>query len=126
MLMYTSCGWFFDDVGGIEARQIIQYAGRVLQLAGELFGPGLEEPFLDALAKAKSNDPAAGDGRRIYDETVRPAVVSLEKVGAHYAVSSLFADYAETATDLLLRRGARRRAPVSRAAGRGSPSGAPA
>jgi alpha-amylase/alpha-mannosidase (GH57 family) len=97
-LMYTSCGWFFDDVGGIEARQIIQYAGRVLQLAGELFGPGLDEPFLDALAKAKSNDPAAGDGRRIYDETVRPAVVSLETVGAHYAVSSLFADYAETAT----------------------------
>jgi alpha-amylase/alpha-mannosidase (GH57 family) len=96
-LMYTSCGWFFDDVGGIEGRQIIQYAGRVLQLAGELFGPGLEGPFLDALAKAKSNDPAAGDGRRIYDETVRPAVVSLETVGAHYAVSSLFAEYAEAA-----------------------------
>jgi len=96
-LMYTSCGWFFDDVGGIEARQIIQYAGRVLQLASELFGPGLEEPFLAALEKAKSNDPAAGDGRRIYEETVRPATVSLEKVGAHYAVSSLFADYGETA-----------------------------
>jgi alpha-amylase/alpha-mannosidase (GH57 family) len=96
-LMFTSCGWFFDDVGGLEARQIIQYAGRVLQLAGELFGPGLEEPFLAALEKAKSNDPAAGDGRRIYEETVRPAIVSLEKVGAHYAVSSLFADYADTA-----------------------------
>jgi alpha-amylase/alpha-mannosidase (GH57 family) len=96
-LMYTSCAWFFDDVGGIEARQIVQYAGRVLQLAGELFGPGLEEPFLSVLEKAKSNEPGSGDGRRIYDETVRPAVVSLEKVGAHYAVSSLFADYAETA-----------------------------
>jgi alpha-amylase/alpha-mannosidase (GH57 family) len=96
-LMYTSCAWFFDDVGGIEARQIIQYAGRVLQLADELFGPGLEEPFLSALEKARSNDPGNGDGRRIYEETVRPAVVSLEKVGAHYAVSSLFTDYAETA-----------------------------
>jgi len=96
-LMYTSCAWFFDDVGGIEARQIIQYAGRVLQLAGELFGPGLEEPFLSALEKAKSNEPANGDGRRIYEDTVRLAIVSLEKVGAHYAVSSLFTEYADAA-----------------------------
>ena len=95
--MYTSCGWFFDDVGGIEARQVIQYAGRVVQLSGELFGPGLETPFLDLLETAKSNDPAAGDGRKIYEDSVRPAMVSLEKVGAHYGVSSLFADYAETA-----------------------------
>jgi hypothetical protein len=96
-LMYTSCGWFFDDVGGIEARQILQYAGRALQLAGELFGPGLEERFLDLLEKAKSNAPEAGDGRRIYEESVRPVMVSLEKVGAHYGVSSLFFDYGETA-----------------------------
>ncbi len=91
-LMYTSCGWFFDDVGGIEARQIIQYAGRALQLAGELFGPGLETAFLEMLEKARSNAPEAGDGRRIYEESVRPAMVSLEKVGAHYGVSSLFSE----------------------------------
>ena len=40
--MYTSCGWFFDDIGGIETLQVIQYAGRVVQLSEELFGPGLE------------------------------------------------------------------------------------
>ena len=96
LLMYTSCGWFFDDVGGIEARQVIQYAGRVLQLAGELFGPGLEEPFLAILEKARSNDADVGDGRRLYEDSVRPAVVSLAKVGAHYGVSSLFSDYAES------------------------------
>ncbi len=96
-LMYTSCGWFFDDVGGIEARQVIQYAGRVLQLAGKHFGPGLEGPFLEALGRAKSNVPEVGDGRRIYEETVRPAAVSLAMVGAHYGVSSLFIDYEETA-----------------------------
>ena len=95
--MYTSCGWFFDDVGGIEARQVIQYAGRVLQLSGELFGSGLEERFLGLLEKAKSNDPEARDGRKIYEESVRPAMVSLEKVGAHYGVSSLFFDYGDTA-----------------------------
>jgi len=91
-LMYTSCGWFFDDVGGIEARQIIQYAGRVLQLSEELFGAGFEERFLDLLEKARSNDPEAGDGRKIYEESVRPAMVSLERVGAHYGVSSLFTE----------------------------------
>jgi alpha-amylase/alpha-mannosidase (GH57 family) len=96
-LMYTSCGWFFDDVGGIEARQVLQYAGRVLQLAGELFGTGLEEPFLALLAKAKSNVAETGDARRIYEESVRPSVVSLAEVGAHYGVSSLFSDYEETA-----------------------------
>ncbi len=97
-LMYTSCGWFFDDVAGIEARQIIQYAGRALQLAGDLFpGADLEPRFLEALARARSNDPEAGDGRRIYEEAVRPAMVSLERVGAHYAVSSLFSEYGEEA-----------------------------
>jgi len=94
-LMYTSCGWFFDDVGGIEARQVIQYAGRVLQLADRRFGPGLEAPFLETLARAKSNVPEIGDGRRIYEQTVRPAAVSLAMVGAHYGVSSLFIDYAD-------------------------------
>jgi len=96
-LMYTSCGWFFDDIGGIETRQIIQYAGRVLQLADRHFGPGLEEPFLEVLGRAKSNVPEVGDGRRIYEETVRPAAVSLEMVGAHYGVSSLFTEYEDSA-----------------------------
>ncbi|HEY2797833.1 MAG TPA: DUF3536 domain-containing protein, partial [Thermoanaerobaculia bacterium] len=96
-LMYTSCGWFFDDVGGIEARQIVQYAGRVIQLADELFGAGLEEPFLERLSRARSNSPDAGDGRRIYEQTVRPAMVSLDRVAAHYAVSSLFTEYDDVA-----------------------------
>jgi alpha-amylase/alpha-mannosidase (GH57 family) len=97
-LMFTSCGWFFDEVSGIEARQIIQYAGRALQLAQDLFpGANLEAAFLDALGQARSNVPDVRDGRRIYEEAVRPAMVSLERVGAHYAVDSLFSEYAEEA-----------------------------
>ncbi|HYB52510.1 MAG TPA: DUF3536 domain-containing protein, partial [Thermoanaerobaculia bacterium] len=57
MLMFTSCGWFFDDVSGIEAVQVLQYAGRVVQLAEDLFGGSFEGPFLDALARARSNRP---------------------------------------------------------------------
>ncbi|HUT51981.1 MAG TPA: DUF3536 domain-containing protein [bacterium] len=95
LLMYTSCGWFFDDISGIETIQIIQYAGRVLQLAAEVLGDSLEPQFLAMLGEAKSNDPAYGDGRAIYEKHVRPAMIDLTKVGAHYAVSSLFEEYPE-------------------------------
>jgi hypothetical protein len=97
MLMYTSCGWFFDELSGIETVQIIQYAGRAVQLARELFGDIIEPPFLKLLERAKSNVREHRDGRYIYEKWVKPAAVDWVKVGAHYAVSSLFQDYAEQA-----------------------------
>jgi hypothetical protein len=97
MLMYTSCGWFFDEVSGIETVQVIQYAGRALQLAGQLFAEDVATPFLDLLAQARSNLPEQGDGRSIYARYVQPAMVDLQKVGAHYAVSSLFEEYGQNA-----------------------------
>ncbi len=90
LLMYTSCGWFFDDISGIETVQVIQFAGRAVQLAQELFGDSLEERFIERLAAAHSNLADQGDGKQIYDQRVRPARVDWERVGAHYAVSSLF------------------------------------
>ncbi len=93
MLMYTSCGWFFDELSGIETVQVIQYAGRAIQLAQELFGKLFEPDFLDRLEKVKSNTPEHPDGRAIFEAFVRPAAVNLKKVGAHYAVSSLFEHY---------------------------------
>lgn len=97
MLMYTSCGWFFDDISGIETVQIIQYAGRVVQLAEQVFANRFEARFLDLLKGAKSNLPEYGNGADIYRKYVKPAVVNLEKVGAHYSISSLFAPYGERA-----------------------------
>jgi alpha-amylase/alpha-mannosidase (GH57 family) len=95
MLMYTSCGWFFNDLSGIETVQVIRYAGRALQLAQNLFHNDLETKFLELLEQAKSNLPERGDGRRIYEDFVRPVVVNLDDVGAHYGVSSLFESYAD-------------------------------
>jgi alpha-amylase/alpha-mannosidase (GH57 family) len=95
MLMYTSCGWFFDEISRIEAVQVMQYAGRVAQLAQELFGDSLEEHFLERLSLAKSNLSEHGDGRRIYARFVRPATVDLSTVAAHFAVSSVFESYAD-------------------------------
>jgi hypothetical protein len=97
-LMYTSCGWFFDEVSGIETVQIIAYAGRVLQLAAKLFGePGtaLEFRFLEILAKAKSNVPEVGDAAELYRRFVTQIRIGLEQVGAHYAISSVFRSYPE-------------------------------
>ena len=97
MLMYTSCGWFFDEVSGMETVQILQYAARTLQLAREILDQDLEPSFLAHLAQAKSNVPEYGDGRLIYERFVRPSVADLKKVGAHYAICSLFREY-ETQT----------------------------
>jgi alpha-amylase/alpha-mannosidase (GH57 family) len=94
MLMYTSCGWFFDDISGIETIQILQYAGRAIQLSEELFGEdALESGFLEILQGAVSNDPEYGNGRDIYKKYVKPAMVDSRKAAGHYAVTSLFQDY---------------------------------
>lgn len=93
MLMYTSCGWFFDELSGIETVQVIQYAGRAIQLAEEIFDRPHESRFIGLLEKAKSNIPGNKDGALIFEKFVRPAAIDLHKVGAHYAVSSLFEPY---------------------------------
>jgi alpha-amylase/alpha-mannosidase (GH57 family) len=93
MLMYTSCGWFFDELSGIETVQILQYAARTLHLAREILDQDLEPSFLEHLAQAKSNVPEYRDGRLVYERSVRPGVADLKKVGAHYAICSLFREY---------------------------------
>ncbi len=93
MLMYTSCGWFFDEISGIETVQVIQYAGRALQLTRDVLEQDLEPGFLDLLQHARSNIPEHQNGRVIYEKFVRPAMLNWEKVIAHYAMSSLFEAY---------------------------------
>ena len=101
-LMYTSCGWFFDEISGIETVQIIAYAGRVLQLAGRLFGAEiggrLEADFLAKLAEAESNVPGIGNGAEVYRRYVTGLRIGLLEVGAHYAISSAFRAYPDTGT----------------------------
>ena len=93
MLMYTSCGWFFDDIAGIEAVQILQFAGRAVQLAQTLFGDSLENQFLHRLSAARSNLSEQSNGAEIYERRVQPAKVDWEKLAAHYAVNSLFEEF---------------------------------
>ena len=89
MLMYTSCGWFFDDLGRIETVQVIRYAARAIQLAKNFTDDDVEGDFLELLEKAWCNG-VRRNGRDIWEEEIRPSVTDLTGVGAHYAVLSLF------------------------------------
>jgi alpha-amylase/alpha-mannosidase (GH57 family) len=95
-LMYTSCGWFFDDISGIETVQVMAYAARALRLAAEIFGLNsalLEWQFVERLRQAKCNSPQWTDGGDIYRRLVKTMEVNLEQVAAHYAISSVFSSY---------------------------------
>jgi alpha-amylase/alpha-mannosidase (GH57 family) len=91
LLMYTSCGWFFDEISGIETVKVIEYAARAIQLARELFNSDdFESGFVARLEAAVSNVPEHKNGAEIYRKWVNPAMAGLEQVAAHYAISSLF------------------------------------
>ncbi|MBN1521952.1 MAG: DUF3536 domain-containing protein, partial [Candidatus Aureabacteria bacterium] len=95
MLMYTSCGWFFDEISGIETTQILQYAARVIQLGRELTGYDFEPQFVEMLRSAPSNIAQLKNGEGVWENYIRPTIVDLLRVGAHFGVSSLFEDYPE-------------------------------
>ncbi len=92
MLMYTSCGWFFADISGIETQQVLAYAARALELAEDLGGKGIEAELVAELEKAKSNLDDFGDGRRIYEEQVKPRAVGFAEIVHDYAVRALVGD----------------------------------
>jgi alpha-amylase/alpha-mannosidase (GH57 family) len=93
MLMYTSCGWFFDELSGIETVQVIHYAARAIQLAKQVSGIDLEAHYLDILKQAKSNIADYEDGAKIYNMWVKPTMLDLKRVAAHYAVDCLFTNF---------------------------------
>ena len=91
MQMYTSCGWFFDEISGIETDQILQYANRAIHYANQVADVQLHHKFLKKLEKVPSNYYENGAGS--YQKNVMPAQVDLVRVGMHYAASSLFERY---------------------------------
>ena len=97
LLMYTSCGWFFDELSGLETVQVIHYAGRALRLAEECCSVALEAEFLNCLSAAKSNLPEHGNGAQIYEKWVKPAYIDMRMLAGHYAISSLFENYEQQA-----------------------------
>lgn len=93
LLMYTSCGWFFDEISRPEGTQILCYAARAMELAEAVSGISLEAEFIGRLEQAPSNVDYFKTGAGVYLKQVQPASVSLEQVVAHYAMGSLFSTY---------------------------------
>ncbi len=89
LLMFTSCGWFFDELSALEPVQILRYAAMALQYLADLGGPRLEEELVRRLAAAPTNAPACPDGSVVWKRLIRPAVVDLRRVIAHYAITGL-------------------------------------
>ena len=93
LLMYTSCGWFFSEISGIETVQIMKYAARAMQLAEHFTDKNLEENFLNILSEAKSNLTEHGTGRDIFEKWVKPSVITPKQVASLWALSSLYQDF---------------------------------
>ena len=93
LLMYTSCGWFFEEISRPEGVQILRYAARALELAGEISGIQLEKGFLRRLTQSLSNVDFFKHGGEVYRQLVVSAQISFKQVVAHYAISSLYTTY---------------------------------
>src|SRR5574344_1941517 len=93
MLMYTSCGWFFSEISGIETVQIMKYAARAMQLAQNFSKKDLEKHFLEILELAKSNFPDFGTGKDVFERFVKPSIVTVKQIASLWAISSLYKDF---------------------------------
>ena len=93
LLMFTSCGWFFDEISRIEPVQIMRYAARAMELAKQVFDVDIEPDYLKILAEAPSNVPELQDGAKIYELRARQGRVDRKQMAAYYGTTSLFDDF---------------------------------
>ena len=90
MLMFTSCGWFFDEISGLESVQVMMYAARAMQLAKQVLGLDLESKYVKILEEAPSNIGEFENGAKIYNVLVRKAIFDLAKIAAQGTILQLF------------------------------------
>ena len=93
LLMFTSCGWFFSEISGIETVQIMKYATRAMQLAADFSKTDYEKKFLEILSEAKSNIPEFGTGKDIYEKFVKPSIITTKQITSLWGLSSLYEDF---------------------------------
>lgn len=96
LLMFTSCGWFFDEISRIEPVQIMRYAARAIDLAKMLFNEDLEPAYLKLLAEAPSNVPELQDGAKIYELRAKQGRADCLQMAAYYGIASLLNDFKQS------------------------------
>lgn len=92
MLMYTSCGWFFDEISGLEPVQDMRYALRAAELVQPFHDEDLAAMLERDLSRAISNIPHFGDGGKVFRELVLPSRHSNRELAAAMA-ACLAADF---------------------------------
>src|SRR5574344_6521 len=93
LLMYTSCGWFFSEISGIETTQIMKYAARAMQLAQSFSKKDIEKHFLEILDTAKSNFTEFGTGKDIFERFVKLSIITIKQIASLWAISSLYREF---------------------------------
>ena len=96
LLMFTSCGWFFEELSRPETVQILRYAARAIELAADVAGVLLEDEFIHRMAKAPSNLVEFKDGEGVFKHQVATNRITLAQVAAQYALSSTLGNYARS------------------------------
>jgi len=89
LLMFTSCGWFFDEISQLESVLILKYAAMAIRLAEKTGSTPLDPEFLRLLELAPSNLPEYGNGANVFLREVKPKVFGRAKAAANYAIQSL-------------------------------------
>lgn len=98
LLMFTSCGWFFSEISGLETTQIMKYAARAMQLAASFSSKDIESEFLKILNTAISNIHGFGTGKDVYEKFIKPSVVSIKQIAALWAISSMHTNFDDCST----------------------------
>ncbi|MBN2544243.1 MAG: DUF3536 domain-containing protein [Spirochaetes bacterium] len=79
MFMYTSCGWFFTELSGIETVQNIKYAYKAIYLLKNNID-WIKTNFENMLEKAESNIKEINNGKWILYNWVYPNVQNLPHI----------------------------------------------
>jgi hypothetical protein len=90
--MFTSCGWFFNDISGIETVQVLRYAARVIDLIVELGELSPLDGFMSILSQARSNVQSEGTGADVWRRHVDPARVDVRRALQHVVLAELLED----------------------------------
>jgi alpha-amylase/alpha-mannosidase (GH57 family) len=89
LFMYTSCGWFFDDIAGLETAQVLKYAARAIELASRVTAQDFTTPLLAALARCEGNFPQHPTGDKVYQALVLPVAIHSNRIAASHAIAAL-------------------------------------
>ncbi len=86
LYMFTSCGWFFDDISGLEAVQLLMYAKKAIELCEAFSTEDLEKGLMDYLNRAISNDQRYLNGLEVYKKKVLPLKYNMVSLSANYSL----------------------------------------